>query len=458
MKARAVTASRQQTYVADRAPGSQAAVWRGAVTELRRSTASRVFPLLVAGLWFFAVVHMPVDILGQGNNVVLYVHVAGIIIIGITASAIAAWEVTRARRTGFVELERSSSRNRSRLLLRTTAPVLAWAWLAYLAVQGAALVRSLSVRAHLPNPTVILLTLAFITALVGWGALCGSLLPAPVAPFVAAGAAYLGAVVQSVYSYNSAVARLFPVLQERWDPAMKPNVVRLLMASLWLVLLGVALHSLAARDRRMLLKTPAIALMAGLTLAGAPLVTPPVTPSESFYGKSRDDSDPHTCQDLPAGGRVCLYAADAGWLPTFVAGYENAREAAGELQTFPRTVAGEGLTGPAPVMAYVMLERPTLDRVTAAILDYTAAPISPAPETCPSPPSSSLIGEDDLSHVIQVFLHDRAGLPAGRLFGERSRLLRERLEQLDRPTQNHWLEQAISAYAHCRAPKSPPEP
>jgi hypothetical protein len=352
-----------------------------------------------------------------------------------------------------VELERSSSRGGSPLMLRVTAPVAAWACLAYLAVQVAALVRSLSVRMHLPNPTLVFLTLTFITALVAWGALCGSVLPPPVAPVAAAGAAYLVALVQSVYSYDSAVARLFPVIQERWDPAMKPNVGRLLLASLWLVALAAVLHTLAARDRRLLLSARiAPVLIVGVSVTAAPLVVPPVVATDSFYGKTRDDGDPHTCRDVAGGGRVCLYAADAWALPTFIAGYRKAAAAAGGLNSFPNSVVGAGLSGPAPAMVYELLDPPTVDGVAAAILDYTAAPISPDPQVCATPPPFSPIGDDDLAHVIQAVLHGRAGLPVDRQLGRRSRSFIDSLGRLDRPTQNRWLEGATAAYAECRSP------
>ena len=429
----------------------------GALTELRRSTASRVFPLLLVGIWFLAVVQMPPDIVGQANNVALYVHVVGVIVIGITASAIAAWEVTRAGRTGVGELERSSSIGRSRLMLRVTGPVLVWAGMTYLAIHGAAQIRSVSVRVQFPSPTVILLTLAFIAALVAWGAFCGSLLPARVAPFIAAATAYLGGIVQALHSYDSAIARLFPVLQERWDPALKPDSGRLLLVTLWLLLFTVALHGLAARDRRMLRAFPAFTLLAALAVTATPLLTPPVV-AGTFYSTTRDDSDPHTCQDVPRGGRVCLYAADAGSLPTFVAGYERARKAAGDLAAFPRTVADAGLSGPEPVMAYELFGLASVDQVTATILDYTAAPTSPDPQVCPSPPSFPLIGEDDLAHVIQVLLRERAGLPPVRSVGKDTQLLLEGLVRLDRSVQDAWLDQATRAYALCRAPEPPPEP
>lgn len=427
----------------------------GSLTEMRRSLAARVFPLLLAGLWVFTVLQMPTDILGQGTNVALYVHVVGVIIIGITASAVAAWEVTRARRTGVAELERSSPVGGAAVMLRVVAPVLTWAWLTYAAVQLAALVRSVAVRVQFPSMSVIALTLAFIAALVAWGALCGTLLPAPVAPFVAAGLAYLGAIVQSVYSYNSAVARLFPVLQERWDPAMKPDLPRLYLVTAWLVCFTVAVGALASRDRRLLTaRMPVLTLLAALVATATPLLVQPLE-AASFYGQSRNTDGPHECRPVPGGGQICLYLADVNWLPTFVAGYATARDAAGQLATFPKTVAAAGLSGPGPVMAYENYERPDAERVAAAILDYTASPTYTDPSTCPSPPSSSLIGEDDWSHFIQALLRDRAGMPSGRDSAGGTILL-ERLRKLDRTVQDRWLDQAIGAYGECQPPPQPP--
>ncbi len=427
----------------------------GGFTEMRRSLGAKIFPPLLAGLWFFSVVQLPSDLLGQGNNVALYVHVVGVIIIGITGSAVAAWEVTRARRTGVAELERSSSVPRSALTLRVVAPVLAWAWLTYTAVQVAALVRSFSVRVNWPNPTVIILTLAFIAALVAWGALCGSVLPPALAPFVAAGLAYLGAIVQSVYSYDASIARLFPVLQERWDPAMKPDVPRLLLVTAWLIVLATILFVAAARDQHFLNRPSRWVPLSLVVVATAlPLLAQPVK-AESFYGQSRDDRDPHQCRPTTGGGQICLYEADASALPTFAAGYAMAFEAAGTLPTFPTTVAAGGLHGPAPVMAYENFERPDEFRVAAAILDYTASPTYSDPQTCPSPPTSPLIGGDDWSHFFQALLRDRAGMPSGRQSAG-SEVLLKRLREVERTEQDRWLAQAIADYSQCKAPPPPP--
>lgn len=427
----------------------------GGFTEMRRSLGARIFPPLLAGLWFFSVVQLPMDLLGQGNNVALYVHVVGVIIIGITGSAVAAWEVTRARRTGVGELERSSAKPRSAITLRVVAPVVAWAWLTYAAVQVAALVRSFSVRVNWPSPTVFFLTLAFIAALVAWGALCGSFLPPPLAPFVAAALAYLGAIVQSVYTYDANVARLFPVLQERWDPAMKPDVPRLALVTAWLAILAVVLFIGAARDRQ-LLRAPTrwVPLLLVVVATAVPLLAEPVK-AESFYGQSRDDGDPHQCRDALGGGQICLYEADASALPTFAAGYAIAFQAAGSLPTFPKTVAAGGLHGPTPVMGYENFERPDETRVAAAILDYTASPTYSDPQTCPSPPTSPLIGGDDWSHFFQVLLRDRAGMPSGRQSAGSNGLL-VRIREMQRDVQDRWLTQAIADYAACKAPPPPP--
>jgi hypothetical protein len=196
-------------------------------------------------------------------------------------------------------------------------------------------------------------------------------------------------------------------------------------------------------------------LLISLGVTATPLFVPPVT-TDGFYATSRDDSDAHACQDVQGGGRVCLYEEARGLMPTFVAAYEKAQGAAGDLAAFPASVVAPGLTGPSPRLDYAISGQPTVDEVTASILDYTAAPINPSPETCPTPPVSPEIGEDDLAHVVQVFLRERAGLPAGRIFGEQSRVLREKLKRLDRATQNRWLDQASVAYGHCRPPQPLP--
>jgi hypothetical protein len=399
-----------------------------------------------------AVVGAPPDNLGQGNNVALRLHAVASIVFGTIASAVAAWEASRSRRHGVTVLERSASRGQLSVLLRVELPVFAWAALAYLGAQSAVQVRSMGARVDWPDPTIIVLTLCLIAALTAWGVVCGAFLPSFVAPLAAALIAYLFAVIQSIYANDTKWARLFPVIQEQWDPAMKPNDWRLWTAVGWLVTMAVVLTAIGSRNVGVISSRPIIVIGVISVLCASSLLFPP-TENESFYGQSRSDKDPHTCRTA-AGGVVCVYRQDDDQLGIFVDGYASAFRVAGRLRTFPRTLASAGLTGPTPVFSYESYTRPTRLSVAAAVVDFTAAPSFPDPNACPSPPSSSAAGGADWSLFFMEFLHRRGHLPFQQ-FGNFD-VATAKLGKLPLSGQDAWLSRAINAYVACKQPPALP--
>ena len=391
---------------------------------------------------------------GYWQNTTLKVHTYACIVIGIVSGAIAAWQAGRSRAAGLHPMENTATVDGASIVLRAVAPIWLLATTGFLLVLAAALGRSAVVHAGTPPWGLVVMTVAVLGMQVAAGAALGAWLPRRSAPVVTIVVLYAGgAAPVYVEGGERTWGRLYPIVQQLWDPLMREAPARLLTASAWLMCVAVLLVLVAGRRwagvRPSLTSLAAAATLAAVS-AGFVLV-PQVAPGEQF-ASVRGAGDPVACTN-GSGPTFCVWADHADTLPS-VAGAASAFARATDGLTFiPTTLAEPGvaraLGRPAVDVGAFTAPVPSREEALAALV--TASAPQPGP-TCIGA-DGAVIGGSDAARAIPAILSERLGIPP--VFGADSAAY-PRLEQLTVARQNAWMNAAAEAEVHCAEP--PPVP
>jgi hypothetical protein len=393
---------------------------------------------------------------GYWQNTTLKVHTYACIVIGVVAGALAAWQAGRSRAAGLDPMENTATVGGARIVLRAVAPIWAIATTGFLLVLASALGRSAVVHAGTPPWGLVVMTVAVLGMQVAAGAALGAWLPRRAAPVVTIVVLYAGAAAPVyVEGGERTWGRLYPIVQQLWDPLMREVPSRTLAASVWLTCVAVVLVLVAGR--RWTGVRPSRVLLAGAALIAALsasfVVVPQVAPGEQF-ATVRGPGDAIACTNGP-GPSYCAWADHADTLPAVAdAGRAFARATDG-LAFIPTTLAEPGvaraLGRPAVEVSAFTTPVPSREEAMAALVAASAP--QPGP-TCVGA-DGAVIGGSDAARAIPAVLSERLGVPA--TFGTDS-VAYPALRQLNVAQQDAWMNAAARAEVNCTQPPQVPTP
>ncbi|WP_323095333.1 hypothetical protein [Intrasporangium sp. YIM S08009] len=391
---------------------------------------------------------------GYWQNTTLKVHTYACIVIGIVAGAVAAWQAGRSQAAGLHPMENTATVNGARIVLRAVAPIWLIATIGFLLVLAAALGRSAVVHAGTPPWGLVVMTAAVLGMQVAAGAALGAWLPRRAAPVVTIVVLYAGAATPVyVEGGERTWGRLYPIVQQLWDPLMREAPTRTLTASAWLMCVA-ALLVLGAGRRWAGVRPSRVSVAGAATLAAisaALVLVPQVAPGEQF-ATVRGAGDPVVCTNGP-GPSYCAWADHADTLPAVADAASAFARATAGLAFIPTTLAEPGvpraLGRPAVEVSAFTTPVPSREEALAALV--TASAPQPGP-TCIGA-DGAVIGGSDAARAIPAILSERLGVPS--TFGADS-VAYPALRQLSVPEQDAWMNAAAKAEVSCAQP--PPVP
>lgn len=425
--------------------------WRILRVELRTSPA--LIPL--AALTLLGAVQLTgadAPWVGYWQNTTLKVHLYTNIVLGIGTAAVAAWHVGRSRTPGLRVMEGTSRVAGASIVLRVVVPLWILATTGFVLLLAGAYARSALVHLGVPAWGLVVMTAALLAMQISFGAALGAWLPRRVAPVVTMVLLY-GGLAAPVYISDGerTWGRLFPVVQQVWDPGMREAPLRLMTASLWLVSAAALFVVLAGlrwvgSGRRRRTVVVAALLAAGATAA---LVLVPQVPRGEQFADSFGPTDPITCTTGP-GPSFCAWDADSYLLePMAQASAEFARATKG-LAYLPQTFGETGMSRRLnrPVVEITAFSRPVPSRQEALSVFIDLASPQPGP-SCVAP-DGNLMGVSEAARAIPALLRERLGLPLEPGEGDLAEL--GQLKKLSVQEQNAWMNVAATAETSCHEP------
>lgn len=386
---------------------------------------------------------------GRPNNISISVHSYAILVMGVAAAAVGAWQYARSKRSGLLEVERASPRTRSELAIRALAPV--WTWFAVGYLSLLAFMMALSAYSSgqwWPSPWITLLTLAVLACQVALGAVIGRLLPWYLSPIVAASMVY-GLYVWQLFAVRDERAqRLVPVIQEIWDPGFAPNGRSFLAVILWVASGALVLGWLAIVEvDRWFRPVTVLVLLTALLACATVLLRPASYPS--FLASAKSEADPHVCVNGASGGVVCAYQGEASSLPARRSGLQRANQAIAGLRPARDSAVQTGL-GPLGGPNPIVVDGTPGDTENDYVRLYLEEMIPGLPDGCVNPPSSADSGWVPWDFFVREVLLDRAQVPFRREPGLDQ--VWNRFSALSRSQQDAWMSEAMQAIARCSLP------
>jgi hypothetical protein len=370
---------------------------------------------------------------------------SAMVVLGPAVVALAAYEVRRHVHRRLVELEASSARARWQIAAYAALPVWLWAAGCYLVLTLSVVVRAILVTPEWPGLDIVLLTIAVLFAQACLGCALGWLVPlgagSALGAFLSVAGLYAVIVAQT---YQLSAARLFPVLDETWDPIYKPSPDHILIAITWLVSVGLLLVLLSpVRPLARLLRRTAVPLLASVAVGAALVLLP--SSSDSFYGQLKSVADPHTCAS-DGDFDVCMYTMDGHLTSVFVAAHQQVVRALGDIAVLPSGVAELGLERRPGTIVYTSSDG--VADVDSAV-GYLLSGIVGQPD-CSAWPTSPVIGHRPWGEFIGQALALRVE-PKSSIDPYFVNALRQ-FEKMPLPRQDAWLRRALGAYRLCKAP------
>lgn len=411
----------------------------------RRTASTWVFPTLLVVLVLLVTLGGDPAREGRPQDAVLLAHMSAMVVLGPAVVALAAYEVRRHVHRRLVELEASSARARWQIAAYAALPVWLWAAGCYLVLTLSVVVRAILVTPEWPGLDIVLLTIAVLFAQACLGCALGWLVPlgagSALGAFLSVAGLYAVIVAQT---YQLSAARLFPVLDETWDPIYKPSPDHILIAITWLVSVGLLLVLLSpVRPLARLLRRTAVPLLASVAVGAALVLLP--SSSDSFYGQLKSVADPHTCAS-DGDFDVCMYTMDGHLTSVFVAAHQQVVRALGDIAVLPSGVAELGLERRPGTIVYTSSDG--VADVDSAV-GYLLSGIVGQPD-CSAWPTSPVIGHRPWGEFIGQALALRVE-PKSSIDPYFVNALRQ-FEKMPLPRQDAWLRRALGAYRLCKAP------